>query len=72
MWVQQCLRRLGYGELAVDGNWGNQTNGAVREFKLDNGYSTNSYTLTREMIYKMLDLYYEKNQPLDYLTPYLP
>lgn len=73
MWVQQCLRRLGYGELAVDGNWGRQTACAVAEFKRDYGYTCVPYNVvTYEMVCHMLTLYIQRGQPLDYLSCYCP
>ena len=50
----------GLWQLAVDGNWGNQTSTAVRQFKKDYGYSTNDLTLTRAMIEHMARLYGQK------------
>lgn len=67
-WVQQCLRRLGYGNLAVDGDWGNQTSEAVRQFKADYGYSTLTVNLPREIVCAMLDAYCQRGQPLEYLA----
>lgn len=71
-WVQQCLRRLGYGNLAVDGDWGSQTSTAVRQFKADYGYSTLTVNLTREIVCAMLDAYCQRGQPLEYLGHFVP
>lgn len=70
MWVQQCLRRIGYGSLAVDGNWGSATDNAVLAFKRANGFSASSSVLTRDVLIAMLREYYEENQPLSYLEGY--
>ncbi|MBE5796924.1 MAG: peptidoglycan-binding protein [Clostridiales bacterium] len=72
MWVQQCLRSLGYGKLAVDGNWGNQTASAVREFKLDYGFGSDGYQVSYDAVCKMLDMFYKRDLPLRYLEHYLP
>lgn len=71
-WVQQCLRRLGYGNLAVDGDWGSQTSSAVRQFKADHGYSTITVNLTKEIVCTMLDAYCQQSQPLEYLAHFVP
>ena len=70
MWVQQVLRRIGYGELAVDGNWGAQTDAAVKQFSADYGY--NARSITYEMACHMLRLYLATNSPLSYITIYCP
>lgn len=71
MWVQQCLRRLDYGQLAVDGKWGNQTTNAVAQFKRDYGFTHVPYNeVNYAMVCKMLQLYVQRSQPLNYLSPY--
>lgn len=72
MWVQQCLRSCGYGQLSVDGKWGPQTRTAVREFRQDYGFGSNDSQVTYEMACRMLDLFYQKGMPLSYLRHYLP
>ena len=72
MWVQQCLRSCGYGELSVDGKWGPQTRSAVRQFRQDYGFGSNDSQVTYEMACRMLDLFYQKGMPLRYLQHYLP
>ena len=72
MWVQQCLRSCGYGELSVDGKWGPQTRTAVRQFRQDYGFGSNDSQVTYEMACRMLDLFYQKGMPLSYLRHYLP
>lgn len=72
MWVQQCLRSCGYGELSVDGKWGNQTRNAVRAFREDYGFGSNDSQITYEMACKMLDVFYQRGMPLSYLRHYLP
>lgn len=71
-WVQQCLRSLDYGKLAVDGDWGSVTSSAVMRFKSDYGYPTYDDTITYEIACHMLDLFYASGTPLDYLKHYLP
>ena len=71
MWVQQCLRSCGYGELAVDGKWGNQTDGAVRRFCREHGFgdcNVVDYDIACAMVY----MFYERGMPLSYLRHYLP
>lgn len=72
MWVQQCLRSCGYGELAVDGKWGPQTTAAVRQFRLDYGFGAASDVVTYEIACRMLDAFYQRGMPLSYLRHYLP
>lgn len=70
MWVQQCLRRIGYGSLAVDGNWGSATDSAVLAFKRSHGFTTSSSVLLHSEISAMLEEYYLQNQPLEFLEGY--
>lgn len=72
MWVQQCLRSIGYGKLAVNGDWSGQTDQAVRAFKKDYGYDSSNTVVTWEMCCKMLDIFYQEGYPLRYLSHYLP
>ena len=72
MWVQQCLRSCGYGELSVDGRWGPQTRAAVRQFREDYGYGSNDSQVTYAIACKMLDVFYSRGLPLSYLRHYLP
>lgn len=72
MWVQQCLRSCGYGELSVDGKWGPQTTNAVREFRRDYGFGTSENVVTYEVACRMLDVFYQRGMPLSYLRHYLP
>lgn len=72
MWMQQCLRSCGYGQLAVDGKWGNQTTTAVLKFRQDHGYGGHRAEVTYEIACDMLDMFYEKGLPLRYLQHYLP
>lgn len=71
MWVQQVLRRIGYGQLAVDGNWGAQTDAAVQQFASDYGYNTRN-CITYEMACHMLRMYIATDSPLRYITIYCP
>lgn len=71
MWVQQCLRSCGYGQLAVDGNWNERTTQAVREFKRDYGLSGSATVVTYADVCRMLDVFYQKDMPLRYLRHYV-
>lgn len=70
-WVQQCLRSCGYGQLAVDGNWGQQTNNAVLAFCRDNGFG-NCNVVDYDIACAMLYMFYSKGMPLSYLEHYIP
>lgn len=69
MWVQQTLRKIGYGEIAVDGKWEAQTNTAVSQFERDYGYAKQN-VVTYEMACHMLRLYLATDSPLRYITIY--
>ena len=72
-WVQQALRRLGYGELAVDGKWGEsgQTANAVAQFQRDLGFTyVGRNVVNYDMAVTLLTLYVQNGQPLSYLQPY--